>query len=270
MYGYCPLASGSKGNSIVVGNGTHKILIDAGLSGKATEARLSDIGVGLDEISAILITHEHTDHIRGLRVLALKRGIPILANSETAKAICELLGEVPRFQIFTTGEPFSFNGFEITAFSVQHDAADPVAFAVQFDGVKIGFCTDLGFATTLVRAHLQECDFLYLEANHEPSMVYSSPRPMIYKQRVLGRAGHLSNEACGELLGHVGSARLRHLHLAHLSGECNHPSRALEVVGLAAEGAGLDIEIDVAPQDRVGRVIVFENSPDSMVGGEIR
>lgn len=267
MYGYCPLASGSKGNSIVVSNGKHKVLIDAGLSGRATMQRLAELDIDLSEIDAILVTHEHTDHIRGLKVLALKHGIPILANSETAKAICTFLGAVPKFQIFSTGEPFSFKGFEFTPFTIQHDAADPVAFTARFDELKIGFCADLGFATTLVRAHLQECDYLYLEANHEPSMVYASPRPMIYKQRVLGRAGHLSNEACGELLAHVASDRLRHVHLAHLSSECNHPEKALEVVGAAV--AHLSIELDVAPQETIGRRIDF-GKKNSLIAEAVR
>lgn len=257
MYGYCPLASGSKGNSILLSSGKHKILIDGGLSGRATQARLAELDVDLSEICAILVTHEHTDHIAGLRVLALKYGIPILANHETAKAICALLGAVPRFQIFSTGEPFCFKEFEFTPFTIQHDAVDPVGFTVLLDDLKIGFCTDLGFATTLVRAHLQGCDYLYLESNHEPSMVHASPRPMVYKQRVLGRAGHLSNGACGELLTQVACDRLRHVHLAHLSSECNHPERALQVVGDAIRASGRLIELDVAPQERIGRRIDF-------------
>lgn len=200
MKGFCPLASGSKGNCVYLGTGQTKILIDAGISAKALQARLGEINVDLAEIDAILITHEHTDHIQGLKTLAYKMGIPVLANHETAKGIVDVFHDCPKFKIFSTGESFEFGDLEIHPFSIQHDTVDPVAFTIKTGSLKLGFCTDLGFATTLVQSKLQECDYLYLEANHQISMVHSSSRPMIYKQRVLSRSGHLSNEACGTLL----------------------------------------------------------------------
>ncbi len=254
MEGFCPLASGSKGNSLYFGTRKTKILVDAGLSAKATKQKLEEIGVSLDEIQAILISHEHTDHIAGLKMLALKLKIPVLANSETAKGIYHTFHECPQFKIFTTGEPFTFGDIHIHPFSIQHDTPDPVAFTLRADGLKIGICTDLGFPTTLVRTHLKECDYLVVEANHQPSMVFASSRPMVYKQRVLGRNGHLSNEACGELLADVMHPKLRHIHLAHLSQECNSPQTALQVV---KEKIGEAIEITVAPQERIGRSISF-------------
>ena len=177
MKGFCPLASGSKGNCIYVGTDKTKILIDAGLSARAISERLSEIHVSLDEIDAILITHEHTDHIRGLEQLACRRSIPVFANSDTARGIYEVLGICPTFKIFSTGEPFEFQDLEIHPFSIQHDTFDPVAFTIKVDGLKLGFCADLGFATTLVKSALKNCDYLYIEANHQPSMVHASPRP---------------------------------------------------------------------------------------------
>lgn len=257
MKGFCPLASGSKGNCIYLGTEKTKILIDAGISTKALKERLGEIKVDLSEIDAILVTHDHTDHIQGLKTLAFKLGIPIFANSETAKGIVEYFRECPKFKIFSTGETFEFGNLEIHPFSVQHDTIDPVAFTIRVDHLKLGFCADLGFVTTLVKTQLKECDYLYVEANHQPSMVHASARPMIYKQRVLSRVGHLSNEACAQLLCEVAHDNLKHVHLAHLSSECNSPEMALSVVrGILAEN-GINLEMCIAPQDKVSKAIHF-------------
>lgn len=257
MHGFCPLASGSKGNCIYLGTRNTKILIDAGLSAKATKAKLAEINVDLADIDAILVSHEHSDHIQGLNVLGLKMGIPILANHETAKGIVEAIHECPKFKIFSTGETFEFGDLEIHPFSIQHDTFDPVAFTIRAGSLKMGFCTDLGFVTSLVQHQLQECDYLYVEANHQPSMVHASSRPMVYKQRVLGRSGHLSNEACGHLLSQVSSSKLKHAHLAHLSSECNSPETALSVVRGILESKGINLEMCIAPQDRISKAIFF-------------
>lgn len=254
MYGYCPLASGSKGNCIYFGSKKAKILIDAGISGIATKRKLEEIGVSLEEIQAIVISHDHSDHILGLKTLAFRYGIPVFANTETAKGIYAALGCCPQFKIFTTGESFTFEDIEIHPFSVQHDTVDPVAFTLKTGGLKIGICTDLGFPSTLVRAHLRGCDYLLVESNHEPSMVHASSRPPVYKQRVLGRSGHLSNEACASLLEEVMWENLKHVHLAHLSQECNAEITALETV---KKKVGEHIEITIAPQHQIGKPIYF-------------
>ena len=257
MKGFCPLASGSKGNSIYLGTGQTKILIDAGLSAKAIQTRLKEINVDIADIDAILITHEHMDHIQGLKTLAYKMGIPVLANQETAKGIVETFHDCPKFKIFSTGETFEFGDLEIHPFSIQHDTLDPVAFSIRLNSLKLGFCTDLGFATSLVQSQLRDCDYLYVESNHQPAMVYASSRPMVYKQRVLSRSGHLSNEACGNLLSQVFSPKLKHVHLAHLSSECNSPETALEVVRGILEQNGIRLDMCVAPQDKISRSILF-------------
>ena len=184
-------------------------------------------------------------------------GIPVFANHETAKGIVETLHDCPKFKLFSTGETFEFGDLQIHPFSIQHDTLDPVAFTIRCDGVKLGFCTDLGFATTLVQAQLRECDYLYLESNHQPSMVHASPRPMIYKQRVLSRSGHLSNEACGTLLSQVYSPKLKHVHLAHLSKECNTPETAISTVRGILEQHGIDLELCIAQQEKISRAIHF-------------
>lgn len=253
--GFCPLASGSKGNCLYFGTKKTKILIDAGISARATKEKLAEINVDLRDIQAILISHEHSDHIAGLKVLAFKLGIPVFANSETAKGIYHVFHDCPQFKIFTTGETFVFGDIHIHPFSVPHDTPDPVAFTLKSDGLKIGVCTDLGFATTLVRNQLKECDYLYVEANHEPSMVHACSRPLIYKQRVLGRSGHLSNESCAELVEEVMHPKLRHIYLAHLSQECNSPQTALTAV---KRKVGETVEISIAPQTSIGKVIRFD------------
>lgn len=257
MKGFCPLASGSKGNCIYLGTSQAKVLIDAGISTKAIINRLGEINVDIADIDAILITHEHSDHIQGLKILAYKMGIPVFANHETAKGIVETFHDCPKFKIFSTGETFEFKDLQIHPFSIQHDTLDPVAFTIHYDQMKLGFCTDLGFATTLVQSKLQNCDYLYLESNHQPSMVHASPRPMIYKQRVLSRSGHLSNEACGNLLTQVFNPKLKHVHLAHLSSECNSPETALGTVKGILEQQGIQLDMCVAPQEKISRAIYF-------------
>lgn len=257
MEGFCPLASGSQGNAIFFGTAKTRLLIDAGLSVKALTEKLKEIGIDLSTLDAILITHEHTDHIKGLSLLACKHQIPVFANCDTAKAIVEVLGETPRFKIFSTGESFEFGDIEIHPFSVQHDTLDPVAFTLKTGGIKTGICTDLGFATTLVKNHLKQCDYLYVEANHQPSMVHSSSRPPIYKQRVLSRQGHLSNDQCAELLAEVVHPDLKHIHLAHLSQECNHPDLALKIIRQKLSEMNYEIDVSIAYQHVVSRKIIF-------------
>lgn len=250
MIEFCPLASGSKGNCLYYSTGDTKLLIDAGLSARATASKLAQIDVDIADIDAILISHEHADHIAGLQTLAKKLAIPVLANNETAKGIYDYFGECPKFKIFTTGEPFDFQDITIHPFSVQHDTADPVAFTLTSHSIKTGICTDLGIVTTLVEHHLQHCDLLLIEANHEPSMVHASARPMIYKKRVLGRSGHLSNESCGQLLSKIIHPHLQHVYLAHLSSECNTHEKAEQVV--KSHLPNPLIPLSIAPQNQIG------------------
>ncbi|NGX42236.1 MAG: putative metallo-hydrolase YycJ [Chlamydiae bacterium] len=257
MKGFCTLASGSRGNCTYLGTENTKILVDAGISGKAIKNKLAEIDVDIADIDAILITHEHTDHIQGLRVLAYRMGIPVFANQETAKGIVAHYSDCPKFKIFSTGETFEFGDLEIHPFSIQHDTLDPVAFTIRLNSLKLGFCTDLGFVTSLVRNRLIECDHLYIEANHQPSMVHACARPMFYKQRVLGRTGHLSNEACGELLRDIAHPNLKSVHLAHLSQECNSPETAISVINDILQEKGINLDMCVAPQNKISKAIHF-------------
>jgi phosphoribosyl 1,2-cyclic phosphodiesterase len=253
MRGFCPLASGSKGNSLFVGTENTRILIDAGIRTKPLFEKLALIGVNPDTIQAILVTHEHIDHIAGIAGIAEKLKIPVFANADTAKAIVETLGVRPRFKIFSTGDPFCFGDLEIHPFSIPHDTVDPVAFTICTSDLKMGFCTDLGAPTALIRKQLELCDYIVLEANHEPSMVHACARPQVYKTRVLGKQGHLSNSDCGKLLASVFHPKLQHVHLAHLSSECNTEEVALQVV--RQELAGKEVPLSIAYQDKVSTPI---------------
>lgn len=220
--------------------------------------KLEEIDVDLADLDAIVVTHEHSDHIRGIEQLGCRMGIPIFANSDTARAIYETIGDAPKFKIFATGERFEFGELEFDPFSIQHDAIDPVGFAIRLGSVKIGVCADLGFAPPLVASKLKECDYLYLEANHQPEMVHACPRPAVYKQRVLGRLGHLSNGQAADLLTEVLHPGLKHVHLAHLSSECNNPELALDVIkATLANHQAFDVEVAIAFQDKVSYQLTF-------------
>lgn len=257
MRGFCPLGSGSKGNALYLGTQSTKILIDAGLSARQIKLRLEQIDVDLADIDAIIITHEHTDHIRGLAILGCKQGIPVFANSQTARAICETIRDVPKFKIFSTGEKFEYGDMEFDPFSIQHDAIDPVAFTICFGGIKVGICADLGFASTLVANKLQGCDILCLEANHQEEMVHACSRSLVYKKRVLSRLGHLSNRQSAELLQQLLHSKLRRVYLAHLSSECNRPEVAQGVVEKMLAQAGAAVEVAIAHQDHVSQKVLF-------------
>ena len=254
---FCPLASGSKGNCLFLGSASTKLLIDAGISLKQIKERLESIGESIENIDAVLITHEHSDHIRGLDMLIKRYQIPVLANAQTAKALAFSLKQTPKYKIFSTGETFEFGDILIHPFSIQHDTVDPIAITAKIDGVKFGICTDLGFATSLVKKHLEECHCLYLESNHEPSMVHASPRPMIYKQRVLSRQGHLSNEACASLLKEVSHKDLKHVYLAHLSSECNHPEVAFMKSKNVLDELLIEAKLSIAYQDKISEKALF-------------
>lgn len=262
MFGFCPLASGSKGNAIYVGTKSTRILIDAGISFASLTNKLSEIDVAINTIQAVLVTHEHGDHIRGLSVLCERLNIPVLANAETARGIRDALPKSPRFKIFTSGETFVFGDLEIRPFGVPHDTLEPVAFTMKVylensQFLKLGFCADLGYVTSLVQKELSLCDYLYIEANHHPNMVHASNRPATYRERVLGRQGHLSNQDCAKLLEVIAHQGLKHVHLAHLSSECNSEELALKIVQEALDRVQSRAEVSIAHQEKISKCVYF-------------
>lgn len=223
----CVLASGSSGNCTFIGTETTRILIDAGLSARKTAARLAEIGEKIEEIDAICVTHEHHDHIAGIRVLHKKHGIPVYANGGTMQGIRAAAKGVELAGLqFTTGSPFEIGDFCLEPFSISHDAYEPVGFVIRSGGRSIGLATDIGIVTNLLREKLRTCDVVVIEANHDEAMVHEAPRPWSLKQRILSNQGHLSNRASAGLIAEIGGEGLAHLFLAHLSADCNSPSHA--------------------------------------------
>ncbi|NLF21734.1 MAG: MBL fold metallo-hydrolase [Lentisphaerae bacterium] len=226
----CVLNSGSNGNAIFIASGSTGILIDAGLSARVLRARLGRIGRELRDLSAILVTHEHVDHCRGLPGLAKAcPAIQLYANESTAAGV-EFNVKAPLpvpWSIFETGSGFTVGSLHVQSFAVPHDTGDPVAYVVDDGSRRIGVATDLGTVTPVVERHLRDCDVLVLETNHDVDMLRQSGRPWSLIQRILGRQGHLSNEQAAELVGTVLSGRLRAIFPAHLSEDCNTPECAL-------------------------------------------
>lgn len=226
----CVLASGSRGNATYLSNGRTSILIDAGLSGKELQRRMAAKGLNPAGLDAILVSHEHTDHIQGVGVMARRFGLTVHISDGTWQASRQSLGKLPDVRPFTCGHPFSIGDLAIHPFSISHDAVDPAGFTIGCNGSKVGVATDLGIVTGMVKTHLQDCDALILEANHDPQMLIDGPYPWPLKQRIRGRSGHLSNEDAALFLETLVHDRLSHVILAHLSEENNTPDKAKQTV----------------------------------------
>ncbi len=253
MMQICMLASGSQGNSIYISNGETSVLIDAGLSGIEIERRMKSKNISIKSIDAIIVSHEHADHIQGVGVLARRYDLPVYISSKTIKSAGSQLGTIKTIINFSCGEAFTINNLTVRPFSISHDACDPAGFTIGCNGKKIGIATDLGIATAMVKEHLKDCCCLVLEANHDVPMLEKGPYPWPVKQRIKSRAGHLSNESSQKLLMEVIHDRLSHVILAHLSETNNTPEKALHVV---AEKIDLNqIELTVAPQNTAGPII---------------
>ena len=225
------LASGSTGNCAYLETDDTRLLIDAGLSARQIRQRLLGIGRTPENLSGILITHEHSDHTQGLGVLAAKLQIPIYCNRLTKEAIEVQFKTRFEFRLFSTGASFELGDIGIDTFSVPHDAYDPVGFLLRTAAGNIGFLTDLGHATKLVVERVRPSHALVLEANHDVKMLQDDTRrPWATKQRILSRHGHLSNDAAAQVAEQIVSAELRHLILGHLSSDCNRPNLARQVV----------------------------------------
>ncbi len=248
----CPLASGSKGNSLFVSCADTSILVDAGLSGVEIQRRLESIHIEPECLDYIIITHEHSDHVRGAGVLSRRFNIPVYITPKTYKA-CSGLGKIENLNFFECGNSFQMGQIHVSPFSTSHDACDPVGMTLEHNGSKIGVATDLGIATNLVKEHLKECTLLYIESNHDPLMLMSGPYPWHLKQRIKSRTGHLSNMDTGELLAQLKSEHLKHVILAHLSEENNCPQKAMMEISKHLNGS--DVELHVAGPDRAGTLI---------------
>ena len=261
---FCSIASGSSGNCIFAGTSDTGILIDAGISGKRVEQGLNGIGRTGKELNGILVTHEHSDHIKGLGVLARKHHVPIYATPGTIREIKKSgLGKIDEelYQEIHTDEAFSIGDLTIQAFDISHDAAEPVAYRIT-DGKKtVGVATDLGVYTEYTIEHLKGLDAVLLEANHDVNMLQVGSYPYYLKQRILGDKGHLSNELSGRLLCDILHDNLKHIVLGHLSKENNYAKLAYETVKLEVtlsdnDYRGEDLDMFVAGRDTVSDIIM--------------
>lgn len=257
---FCVLASGSKGNAVYVSDGETSVLVDAGLSGAELEKRMRLRNLAPERIDAIVVSHEHSDHIRGVGVMARRYRVPVYLTPGTGQSGLGALGRVADLVHFRPGSPFCIRTLAFHPFALPHDAADPAGFTVASRGVKLGIATDLGIAPAMIQVHLAACQALVLEANHDPRMLVEGPYPWPLKQRIASRTGHLSNPEARDLLGRVRHDGLRHVVLAHLSEANNTPECALNIV---AEGLGpCRASLTVARQDRPTALIHLPRNGD--------
>lgn len=227
----CVLSSGSSGNATYVSSGSTRLLIDVGLSCRQVEARLEAIGVALESVTAVCVTHEHGDHTAGISRLHRRTSVPVYANTGTINAVEHGVASGVGWQVFTTGQAFRVGDLSVHPFSVPHDSYDPVGFAIQADdGSRVGVATDMGVVTSLVRERLRDCAVMVVEANHDEQMLRDADRPWSLKQRIAGRQGHLSNRQAGELVAELAGPATRVVFLSHLSADCNRPEAALKTV----------------------------------------
>jgi phosphoribosyl 1,2-cyclic phosphodiesterase len=245
------LGSGSAGNSAYIETAETRILIDAGFSARQIRQRLASIGRTPENLTGILVTHEHVDHIQGLTVLCSKLQIPIYCNRATQEAMEFQLATKFNCRLFTTGASFEIGDVLVETFAIPHDAQDPVGCLLRTNGANIGVLTDLGHVTKLVIERVRSAHALVLEANHDVKLLQDCiRRPWSLKQRILGRHGHLSNEAAADCAEQIMSADLRHLYLGHLSRECNRPEIAHRVVNERLQKIGAThVSLGLAAQD---------------------
>lgn len=246
------LGSGSAGNCAYLETDETRLLIDAGFSGRQIRQRLASIGRTPESLQAVLITHEHTDHVQGLTPLCSRHRIPVYCNRDTREAIEAQLESRFDCRLFETKQSFEVGDVIVDAFPVPHDAYDPVGFLLRTPAGNIGFLTDLGHATQLVIQRVRVAHVLVLEANHDLKLLQDDPkRPWSVKQRILSRHGHLSNDDAAEAAERIVTAELRHLYLGHLSRDCNRPELAHRVVSerLQKISAG-HVRVESTWQDR--------------------
>ncbi|HET9743266.1 MAG TPA: MBL fold metallo-hydrolase [Terriglobales bacterium] len=246
------LASGSRGNTAVLSSAQTSILIDAGISCRETLRRMMRAGEDPARLSAIVITHEHSDHVSGLAVLARRLKIPVYITGHTHQAWQRWVrgpatnqsqlypdddkAHLDRSEHVHAGELFRIGDIEVLPFTIPHDAVDPVGFVFHLEGIKIGMVTDLGYMPANVKVHLRGCDALVIESNHDLEMLRGGPYPWSVKQRVMSRVGHLSNDSLAEFFSSDYDGSAAFLVLAHLSEANNHPELARQCAERALGG----------------------------------
>ncbi len=257
----CSLYSGSSGNAIFVASDNTKLLVEAGLSAKRIIEALHSIGEKPSEICAILVSHEHSDHIKGAGIMSRKFNLPIYASEGTWKAMEQMIGPVLECnkRMFSSYTPFDIGDITVTPFPIPHDASEPVGYSFSSAGRKATIATDIGHISMELLRNFEDSDLLLLESNHDLEMLKIGPYPWPLKKRIAGNHGHLSNDAAGEVVAYMAERGTKKFLLGHLSKENNFPELAYQTVCNVlcekCKEAGADITVDVALRDRVGKVI---------------
>ena len=257
---FCPLFSGSSGNSVFVSDGNTRLLIDAGVAGKNIERELTNIGENPSEIDGIFVTHEHIDHIKSVGVLSRKHNIPIYANELTWNAMESKLGKLKMENIKLLDKKYiDIKDMTIENFKIHHDAVDPRGYAFRSKNKVAAVATDLGHFSEEVKNVLKDADVFLLESNHDIEMLKFGPYPYVLKKRILSDIGHLSNEACGNAILDILGDNLKNIYLGHLSKTNNYPQLAYETVISVLKGnkvqIGTDVSITMANRDKHSDVI---------------
>lgn len=262
---FCSLNSGSNGNASYVAAGDTRVLIDAGLSGKAIAGALATIGVLPESISAILVTHEHIDHVRGVGALSRRYRIPIYANESTWESMYRSVGEVaaPLRRVLEGEDDFFIGDLSVKPFSIPHDAADPVAYRIYAGGRSVAVATDMGHVPKRIVRELSGADLVLLESNHDVEMLNHNERYSFHlKQRILGSRGHLSNDTCAQTLMSLYETGVNKALLGHLSQDNNTPELAMRTVteALSSQGlrAGRDVLLEMTWRDRASGLYSIE------------
>jgi phosphoribosyl 1,2-cyclic phosphodiesterase len=240
------LASGSKGNAILVSSPRTSVLLDAGLSGKDLARRLDRTPAAGSRISGVIITHGHQDHVRGCGVVSRRFDIPVYSSRGTIENLPPQVGQLENVHVFQSGTFFRIGDLVFHPFAISHDANEPVGFVVEHQATRLGVCTDLGVATQLVKTRLQGCHGLVIEANHDMDLLLNGPYPWHLKQRIKSRHGHLSNADTMELLKPLHHGDLKAVVFAHLSEVNNHPnkvSESLDAIRRSPQWEGVRFEI---------------------------
>lgn len=254
----CVLGSGSQGNSIVVSSGETTIMVDLGFTCKQIVSRMVSSGFDPEGVSAVLFTHDHSDHFKGVKTFHEKYpNACLLANGNTADSIASQTG-VEDWTIFETAEEFQVGDFTVSPFSISHDAADPVGYLIQDGKASLFIGTDMGVVTPPVKYAFIKADIAILESNHDPELLMMSDRHISLKERISGRSGHLANRDAANLFRETNPANLKALFLAHLSSECNRPHIAMEeMLEAVREHNRLDIRLCVLEQDAPSEIFEF-------------
>jgi phosphoribosyl 1,2-cyclic phosphodiesterase len=238
------LSSGSTGNAMVVQSGDVKLLVDVGFSAKKMEQLMKEREIAGSELDAILVTHEHSDHIKGLGAFARKFDLPIYANEKTWEELNQQIGEIAEAnkRVMETGTMQEFGGVKVESFGISHDAAEPVGYCFYEGEQKLSLATDLGYMSSKVKEQITDSDALVLETNHDIEMLRMGHYPWSIKRRILGDKGHLSNEAAAEGLCEVLTSKTKSVYMAHLSRDHNLMDLARLTVNNIVEDKGISLE----------------------------